>query len=209
MTVNDHTTNVLTIEERALADRLTQIGVSGVERRLQWLSNYNDSIEIETIRSGYVDSETADSTFRNIELVGGRTKIPGVPYGYAFAMFPPESASNAASLLLSTTVDDPGAVSTEMAESALSELSGMMISGFFDGLANRFGEEIPLSEPVSVHNTEREILRRTIGQKSVFGVYLAARIVLPSDGVTGLLYLFPHSATFLELLNRLEEGALE
>lgn len=209
MTINDQTMSVLSADESALINRLAEIGVAGVERRLQWLSNYNDSIEIDAVRSGYVDPAAADDTFRGVELVGGRVALSDVPYGYALALFPPESANNAASLLLSTTVDDLDAVSPEMARSALSELSGMMINGFFDGWANRFDEEISLSEPEPLHNTEQEILRRTIGGKDTFGVYLAARVVLPSDNVTGLVYLFPHNGTFLELVDRLDEEDLE
>lgn len=209
MTVENQTEEILSADNSALIQRLAEIGVAGVEHRLQWLSSYNNSIEIDAIQSGYVDPMAADQVFRDVELVGGRVALSNVPYGYAFALFPPESANNASSLLLSTTVDDLDAVSPTMARSALSELSGMMINGFFDGWANRFDEEISLSEPEPLHNTEREILRRTIGGKESFGVYLVARVVLPSDNITGLVYLFPHSATFLEVVNRLDEEDLE
>jgi len=95
-------------------------------------------------------------------------------------------------------------VSVEMARSALTELTSMVANGFFDEWANQFGEEITVSEPEPVHNTEREILRSTIGNHEAFGVYLAARVQSPNHGITGLVYLLPDSATILELASRLD-----
>lgn len=208
-TTTDVQDAVIPAEELQTMTALTRVGIEGVESRLQWLSNYNDSIEIETVTAGYVDPSEGNRTFRDVELLGGRVALSDVPYGYAFALFPVECANNAAALLLSATVDELTEVSDEMARSALTELTGMMVNGFFDEWANRFGEGISVSEPEPVHNTEREILRRTIGAVDSFGVYLAARVWLPNHGITGLVYLFPDTTTFLELVTRLDVGALD
>jgi chemotaxis protein CheC len=185
-------------------NRLGEIGIEGVEHRLQWLSNYNDTVESELIKGGYVDTNALDGQFQQRELLGGRVKLPDVPYGYALILFPVESADNAAALMLESTVDDLGAVASEMARSALTELSGIMVNGFFDAWANRFDQDIALSEPEAVHNTEREILRSTIGGIDAFGIYVISVLALPEHAVKAQLYLFPDDATFIELLNRVD-----
>lgn len=190
-------------------DWLGQIGTDGVEHRLQWLSNYNDSVESDVIKSGYVDPHSLGDEFRTVELLGGRVRLPGTPYGYALVLFPVASANNAAALMLSSTVADLDAVSADMARSALTELSGIMVTGFFDAWANRFDQEIELTEPTPIHNTEREILRRTIGGIEAFGIYLASRLRLPNHGVTAQVYLFPDNATFVELVNRIDADVIE
>jgi chemotaxis protein CheY-P-specific phosphatase CheC len=209
---HEHTADretVIPADERRIMHELTCIGISSVEERLLWLSNYNEPVELNQVRVGYVDPNAANRTFRDIELVGGRVHLRNVPFGYALVLFPVESANNAASLLLSTTVDDLGEVSVEMARSALTELTSMFINGFFDEWANKFGEEITLSEPEPVHNTEREILSNTIGGIEEFGIYLAARVQLEDHGITGLTYLFPHNVTVLELASRLNPEDFE
>lgn len=185
-------------------NRLGEIGIEGVEHRLQWLSNYNDTVESELIKGGYVDTDALDGEFRQRELLGGRVRLPDVPHGYALVLFPVESANNAAALMLETTVDDLDAVSVEMARSALTELSGIMINGLFDAWANRFDQDIGLSEPEAVHNTEREILRQTVGGIEEYGIYLTSVLRLPEHAVTAQLYLFPDNLTFIELLNRID-----
>lgn len=209
ITTTDGQESVIPADDMETMTALATVGIEGVESRLQWLSNYNESIEIETVTAGYVDPDEVNRVFRDIELLGGRVALSDVPYGYAFALFPVECANNAAALLLSGTVDDLTEVGEGMARSALTELTGMMVNGFFDEWANRFDEGISVSEPEPVHNTEREILRRTIGGIDSFGVYLAARVWLPNHGITGLVYLFPDSLTVLELASRLDRGALE
>lgn len=190
-------------------NRLGEIGIEGVEHRLQWLSNYNDSVESELITGGYVDTNDLDGEFGRKELLGARVRLPDVPYGYALVLFSVSSANNAAGLLLETTVDDLESVSVEMARSALTELSGIMVNGFFDGWANRFEQDLSLSEPEAVHNTEREILRQTIGGIEEYGIYLMSTLTLPGHAVTAHVYLFPDNLTFVELLDRVDMELLE
>lgn len=190
-------------------DWLGQIGIDGVEHRLQWLSNYNDSVESEAINSSYVDPHSLGDELRADELLGGRVRLPGTPYGYALVLFPVASANNAAALMLSSTVDDLESVSVDMARSALSELSGIMITGFFDAWANRLDQEIELTEPTPVHNTEREIIRRTIGGIDAFGICLTSRFRLPNHGITAQAHLFPDNVTFVELIKRIDMDVIE
>lgn len=192
-----------------LIERLARLGIDGVEHRLQWLSNYNDSIGSETIKTGYVDSHALDDQFRTAELLGVRVRVTSAPCGYALVLFPVESANAAAALMLSSTVDSLDAVSVEMARSSLTELGGIMTNGFFDAWANRFDQEIDLAEPTPVHNTEREIIRRSVGGIDAFGIYLASRIQLPNHGVSAQVYLFPDNSTFVELIDRLDPEMIE
>lgn len=197
---------IIPVQKLAVMNRLGELGIDGVEQRLRRLDDYDATVEAEAVHSGFVDTHTISQVFRDVERVGARVRLPSAPNGYALVLFSPTSANNAAALMLSDAVDgdDLSGVSTEMARSALTELGGIMASGFVDGWANTFDQQIDIVAPTSVHNTEREIVGQTVGQSSALGVYISSRLRLPDHGVVAQVLLFPENHTFVQILDRVE-----
>jgi chemotaxis protein CheC len=200
---------VIPVRKLRVINRLGSVGVDGVEHRLQWFSHYNDTVQSDLVETGFVDTASLEGEFGDREFVGGRVELPDVPYGYAVVLFSTHSANNAAALMLSNTVDDVSTVSEEMARSAVTELSSIIVNGFFDGWADAFDEEIHLAEPTPVHNTEQEVVESTVGDIDAYGIYLSSRIRLPRHGVTARFHLFPDTETFVELVERIDPGLVE
>lgn len=197
------------VQKLRVINRLGAVGIDGVEHRLQWFSHYNDTVRSDLIETGFVDTAALDGEFSDREFVGGRVELPDVPYGYAVVLFSTRSANNAAALMLSNTVDDVAAVSEEMARSAVTELSSIIVNGFFDGWADAFDEEIHLAEPTAVHNTEQEVVGSTVGDIDAYGLYMSSRIELPNHGITARFHLFPDTETFVELVERIDASIVE
>jgi chemotaxis protein CheC len=197
------------IRKLGVLNRFGQVGIDGVEHRLTRLDNYGATVESELVKSGYVDDESIGRTFDGSERVGVRVRVPTAPNGYALVLFSPESANHAAALMLSEATDDLSGISTEMARSALTELGGIMASGFVDGWANAFDQRIDIVAPTAVHNTEREIVRQTVGGDDALGLYITSRLRLPDHDVVAQVYLFPENETFVRILNRVEMGMMD
>lgn len=195
---------VIPVQKLAVMNRLGELGVDGVEQRLRRLDDYATTVEDEAVQSGFVDTETLGQVFRDVERVGVRVRLPSAPNGYALVLFSPGSANNAAALMLSDAVEEMSGVSVEMARSALTELGGIMASGFVDGWANTFDQRIDIVAPTAVHNAEREIVGQTINERDSLGLYISSRLRLPDHGVVAQVLLFPENSTFVEILNRVE-----
>jgi chemotaxis protein CheC len=192
------------IRKLGVMNRIGQVGIDGVEHRLQRLDNYGAAVESELVKSGHVDEASLPRTFRDVERAGVRVRLPTAPNGYAVVLFSPESANNAAALMLDDAVDDLNGVSEEMARSALTELGGIMASGFVDGWANAFEQRIDVVAPTALHNTEREIVGQTVAGDDGLGIYITSRLRLPDHGVVAQVYLFPENETFVRILSRVE-----
>lgn len=203
--VNTETTDLsIPIRKLGVMNRFGQVGIDGVQHRLTRLDNYGATVESELVKSGYVDDASIGRTFADEERVGVRVRVPTAPNGYALVLFSPESANNAAALMLGEATDDLSGVSTEMARSALTELGGIMASGFVDGWANAFDQRIDIVAPTAVHNTEREIVTQTVGGDDALGLYITSRLRLPDHDVVAQVYLFPENETFVRILDRVE-----
>ncbi len=192
------------VRKLGVMNRFGQVGIDGVEHRLTRLDSYGATVESELVKSGYVDDTSIGRTFADEERVGVRVRVPTAPNGYALVLFSPESANNAAALMLGEATDDLSEVSTEMARSALTELGGIMASGFVDGWANAFDQRIDIVAPTAVHNTEREVVAQTVGGDDALGLYITSRLRLPDHDVVAQVYLFPENETFVRILDRVE-----
>ncbi|MFB6141968.1 MAG: hypothetical protein ABEJ30_01345 [Halorientalis sp.] len=193
----------------SVMNRLAELGVGGAADRLGQLADDDAVVETDLAQAGYVTEDTLAHQFETSQRTGARVNVREVPGGYVLVTFPLWAANNAAALMLSDTVDDVSEVDAEMARSALTELSGIMANGFFDVWANRFGEEIVLSEPSPVHDAEREIVGQTVSGSDALGLYLTSRIRIPEVGVSTQLFLFPETETFLQLAERVTPGMLD
>ena len=192
------------IAKLGVMNQLGEVGIDGVEKRLQRLDNYNATVKSELVKSGYAEPETVGVQFGGDQRAGARVKLPSAPHGYALVLFPTYSANNAAALMLSDAVEDLSNVSEEMARSALTELAGIMASGFLDSWADTFEQRIDVSAATAVHNTEREIVGRTVAADDKLGIYITSRLRLPEHGVLAQVYLFPENETFVRILERVE-----
>jgi len=197
------------LEKLATLNALGELGVEGVASRLQQLDDYDGTVESELVKSGVVTEETLRTRFDDAVRAGVRVRLPGAPYGYALALFPPGSANNAAALMLSDAVEDVAAASTEMARSALTELGGYMINGFLDAWADTFGQRIDVGAPSAVHDSEQAVVWRTVQSGEDLGLYITARLRVPSRGIVAQVYLLPENETFVGILDRIDMGMLE
>jgi len=197
------------IGKLSVMNRLAELGTNGAADRLQQFSATSGVVETDPVQVGYATDAALTQSFGTGERTGARIQIREVPHGYVLVLFPLRAANNAAALLLSDTVDDVSEVSGEMARSALTELSGILANGYFDVWANRFGEEIVVSEPNAVQNTEREIVRQAVDTSDEVGLYLRSRLRVPASGVTADVYLLPETETFLQLTERVNPSMLE
>lgn len=192
------------IEKLAIMNLLGEIGADGVEERLGGMSSFEGQVVSEQVKCGFVVPDLLGCTFSDEERLGSMTRLPGVPYGYALVLLSKPSAGNAAGLLLSVAYDDLSEVSDELAHSALIELGGIMANGFLDAWADTFDQRIDVGAPTPVHDTERAIVGRVLGAGDDLGLYIASRLHVPSYDIHADVYLFPQTATFIEILNRLD-----
>ncbi|WP_247009435.1 hypothetical protein [Halorientalis litorea] len=197
------------IGKLSVMNRLAELGTNSAADRLQQVNATNGVVETDPVQVGYATDAALTQSFGTGERTGARIQIREVPHGYVLVLFPLRAANNAAALMLSNTVDDVSEVSGEMARSALTELSGILANGYFDVWANRFGEEIVVSEPSAVQNTEREIVQQVVNTSDDVGLYLRSRLRVPASGVTANVYLFPETETFLQLTERVNPSMLE
>jgi chemotaxis protein CheY-P-specific phosphatase CheC len=197
------------LEKLATLNALGELGVDGVASRLRQLDDYDGTVETELVKSGVVTERTLRTRFEDDVRAGVRVRLPGAPYGYALALFPPGSANNAAALMLSDAVEDVSEASTEMARSALTELGGYMINGFLDAWADTFEQRIDVGAPSAVHDSERAVVWRTVQSGEDLGLYITARLRIPASGIVAQVYLLPRNETFLDILARIDMEMLE
>jgi chemotaxis protein CheY-P-specific phosphatase CheC len=200
---------MIPLDDLATLNALGELGIEGVADRLQQLDRYDASVESELVKAGYANEATLRARFGSEMRAGARVRLPGAPYGYALALFPTGSANNAAALMLADAVDDVSSASEEMARSALTELGGFMINGFLDAWADKFGQRIDVGAPSPVHNTEQEIVGRTVRASEDLGLYITSRLRVPEHGVLAQMYLLPENETFVNILDRVDMDMLE
>jgi chemotaxis protein CheY-P-specific phosphatase CheC len=208
MSANSKQRLMIPLDDLAVLNALGELGIDGVADRLQQLDKYDASVESELVKAGYLSDATLRSRFGGAQRAGARVRLPGAPYGYALALFPTGSANNAAALMLSDAVEDVSGASEEMARSALTELGGYMINGFLDAWADTFGQRIDVGAPSPVHNTEREILGRTVRTSDDLGLYITSRLRLPKHRIMAQVYLLPENETFVNILDRIDMDML-
>lgn len=182
--------------------RMTRLGATGtgsVERRLRDLT---PGIEVvgERTTAGFVDERSLKAAFGSDDRVGVRVRITGASSGYVVVLFPLDSADRAATLMLSTGIDDLSTVPNALAHDAFAELGGLVANAFADGIAGEVDEAIDARAPKLISDSERTLIRRTLGQHAGLGLFVTARLRLPDHDVTCDIFLFPESGPFLDAL---------
>jgi len=191
------------IEKLAIMNWLGEVGVDGVEKRLCRLPVDEISVQSEQVKSGYVGSQSVDAQFGADSRVGVKVRIPNTPAGHMLVLFTPESANNAAALMLENAVDDVASASFEMARDSLTELSNMIASGFVDEWADLFDRHIVTAAPMFVQNPERELIRRVVAGDDELGLYITSRLRIPEYDVDASILLFPEEETFVNAASKL------
>ncbi|WP_254536971.1 chemotaxis protein CheC [Halomarina litorea] len=193
----------IAVESLAVMNRLGEIGIGGVERRLQQL-HPEATVTSEQVAHGYARADLLEATFVGEERVGVRSRLPGAPFGSALVLFPLASANNAARLMVRDVLSEGEAPSHKMAQSAITELGGMIASGFLDAWADTFEQEIDVGAPTPIQDTEAEIVGTLIEEDEDLGIYVASRLTLPAYDITVQVYLFPRTDILIEILRRID-----
>lgn len=191
------------IEKLAIVNWLGEVGVRGVESRLQRLLADGITVRAEEAKAGYAGAESATAQFAADQRVGVRVKMPNQPLGQVLVLFPPASANNAAAFMLQHAGVDPATATYEMARDALTELCNMISNGYMDEWADLFDQHIAAAAPSPVENTEQELMR-LVATKEDLGLYLASRFTIPDYDVEATIYLFPKEETFVNAISRLD-----
>jgi len=193
----------IAVESLAVMNRLGEIGIDGVERRLQRL-HPEAMVVSEQVAHGFARPDLLDVTFAGEERVGVKSRLPGAPFGCALVLFPLASANNAARLMLTDVVPGDETPSHSLARSAITELGGMVASGFLDAWADTFEQEIDVGAPTPVQDPERDIVRSAIRTEDDLGIYVASTLRLPAYDISVQVYLFPRTELMVEILERID-----
>ena len=196
------------VEQLAVLNWLGEVGVTGVNERLEGFVSGNVSVISERATSGYLSPETTEVQFDADNRVGARVQLRDRPAGYMLVLFPPASANRATALLLRDAVDDLSTVSMDMARDALLELCNMIANGFLDEWADLVESEIGVTTPQFVSNTEREIMRSMATRHDDVGLYITTRLRLSDQDVVASLYVFPTQEEFVESVNGIDLGVI-
>lgn len=127
--------------------------------------------------------------------------------GHGLLLFDEPSARWLGNLLLGNPRDDAG-IDDPLTVSALMELGNVTVSGFLNGVADRFGAAIQPFVPCVAHDMVGAILGYIAAALSVemdFAVAVHTRFTFPDkDDVAGYLVLLPDQASLNLLLNSAE-----
>jgi chemotaxis protein CheC len=203
------TSLTIPIEKLAVMNWLGEVGVDGVEKRLRRLPVDEISVRSEQVKSGYTGDESVDAQFGSHVRVGVKVRIPNTPAGHMLVLFSPESANNAAALMLENAVEDVSAASFEMARDALTELSNMIASGFVDEWADLFDRHIVTAAPNFVQNPERELIRRVVTGDDDLGLYITSSLRIPEYDIDASILLFPEEETFVNAASKLSLSVIK
>lgn len=207
MSTTDHDNGnwILSIDRIEMMNRLGELGIDGVEQRLTQLGADDVTVRSEQVKSGYVGVGTMEAEFDH-DRVGAQIALPNVPYGHILVLFPRASANNAAALMLSEATDDLDSVDREMAEDALTELSGIMASGFLDAWADAFDVRIDVGTPNTVTSRASDLVTRLVDEGDDLGLYIASKFAVPAYDIDAEVYLLPENESFIEVLHRVDPG---
>lgn len=213
MSQSNAANRTLSIEKIGLMNGLGELGIRGVERRLAGISAYDGEVESELVKTGYTTTQRAPDDFDSTMHVGVRINLPRTPNGGAIVLFEPESANRAAALMLTDADTDPGGASSELAQSAVTELGAMMTSGFLDTWANAFDVSIDTGSPVFTNDALDSIITRVLRhyeryEEGEYGLYITSRLRLSGSDIIAQIYLFPEIGTFVDILERLTPEVL-
>lgn len=191
------------VESLAVLNRLGDIGIDGIERRLRRLKQ-DANVTSEQVAHGYARSDLLDVTFGESERVGVHIRLPGAPFGSALVLFPMASANNAARLMLQDVVGEGETPSHRMARSAITELGGMIAAGFVDAWADTFEQEIDLGAPSPVQASEQALVSNVLDEGEDLGLYVSSAVRLPAYDISLDVLLFPRNAVLIQILERID-----
>lgn len=183
---------------------LGEIGVDGVESRLDHLPATDLTVRTEQVKIDYAEPATILRQFGAEYRAGARVRLRKPFAGHVLVLFPIESANRAAALMLKNAVTDvQSVVSTEMGRDALTELCNMVANGFVDEWANVFDTPFDTVAPVAVQNPELTVIHRIFGD-SEMGLYLTSRIRIVEHEIEAVVFVFPGEKRFIESVSRVD-----
>jgi chemotaxis protein CheY-P-specific phosphatase CheC len=193
------------IRKLTVMNRLGQLGVEGVASRLERLGGRRGDLPVRTeqVNIGHASDESLP-VFETDDRVGIRVKVTSAPHGVVLVLFPLSSANNAATMMLSDAVSDLSRADNELAHSALEELGAMIANGVTDAWADSFDQRIDVGTPSRVQGTIRSCVGEAVRSEADLGLYIAARLHLPDQGVDADVFVLPDNETFLQLLSLLD-----
>lgn len=200
-----------TIHNISVMNKLAEVGIEGVQARVDHLGDGDQQVKKELVKTGYVDGDTLEDQFTDHPRAGILVRLPEPPFGYIAILFSEESANAGAAIMLERDFDDLEEVSDNIAESALTELSKLMASGFVDAWSETFDGEIEIATPVFVHNTERKVVDRIlhgVSSDDDTGVYLTTRLQLFDPEATAQIFIFPDTPTFCKIVDLVDYDSL-
>ncbi|MFD1512774.1 chemotaxis protein CheC [Halomarina rubra] len=187
----------------AVLNRLGDIGIGGIEQRLQGLK-HDANVVSEQVAHGFARRDLLDVTFEDTERVGVKMKLPGAPFGFAVVWFPMASANNAARMMLQEGLAPGETPSHKMARSAITELGAMVAAGFVDAWADTFEQEIDVGAPSPVQATEQALVNTVLDEGEDLGLYVSSAVRLPAYDISLNVLLFPRNAVMLKILDRID-----
>jgi chemotaxis protein CheY-P-specific phosphatase CheC len=197
------------LETVGVLNWLGDVGVDGVESRLNDVPAGELSARTEHVKIGYAGAESIVDQFGVEDRAGARIRLRKPFAGTVLVLFPVKSANRAASLMLRSAVEDvESVVSTEMGRDALTELCNAMANGFVDEWAELFDTPIDTGPPVAVQNPEMTLIQR-ISSVSDVRLYLTAAFRIPEHDVDATIFVFPGDEAFVSKIARLDPEVID
>ena len=200
---------LIPVETLAVLNWLGDVGVEGVESRLDRISADDVAVETEQVKVDYAGPATVLSRFGATDRAGARVPVRSPFAGDVLVLFPVKSANRAASLMLERAVEDAAsAVSTPMGRDALTELCNVVANGFVDEWATVFDTPFDTGAPTAVQNPELTLLHRIFSDSDV-GLYLTARFRLVERDVDATVFVFPGEERFVTKISRVDPATID
>lgn len=205
----DMKSRTIPIEKLSALNGLGELGITGVQERLEGISTYEGEVTSALVKASFVTPQYIGAEFEDVHRVGVRIRLSSPPYGYALVLFPRDDANKAAGLMLTDADVDVGSASTDIAQSALTELGAMVANGFMDSWADAFDVEINTGSPMFTNDGLPRIVYNTLEHTDPdLGLYITSKLSLAAHDITVGVYLFPEVETFLEILDRVPQGVV-
>jgi len=197
-------TALIDVRKLHFINEMGKVGTNGVAENMSKLIGEDAAMELT--KTSFVDVDDLESQLGADHRVGVRVRLNTEPHGHVLVLFPETSAKKITAIMLTGVVEDLSSVSGKMARSAVEEMGNMMAGGFVTGWSDVLGQPIDTAAPQLVYASSEEVVSRTasLGDDDL-ALFFDSELSVPSYQIDAEIYAFPEVASFVEMVNDLDE----
>ncbi|MBV0924279.1 chemotaxis protein CheC [Halomicroarcula limicola] len=184
------------IQSLGTFNQLAHEGAEQATRSLTQMTGIDAAVDVTKIT--LLDREDVGEGLAGQEFVGVQFGFEGVLEGETVLVFDSESADTIADALLPGSSDDPA-----MAESGITEIGNIMMSGFIDGWADYLDSTIDHSPPTYIEKTGANVLPEAPESQEYSQVFVfKSEIEWMDESVNFYIYMLPEYDSLADAMMR-------